>query len=305
MLIKNELVSIIIPTYNQAGYLEECLNSILRQTYSCWEAIIINNNSTDNTLEVIKKFSDERIKVLNFSNHGIIAASRNYGVQHAKGKSIAFLDSDDLWDPYKIEKYMDIFLKKQVDLICSDVILFNNTEKKRRYTSSNKFSYSYLLYHTNKIVTSSVMLKKQVFLEANGFNENSNLVTCEDYDLWLRLAYLKKSFYSIHLPLTYYRVNEAGASRNYQNHLLATLNLLALHHKKFIKNSFLNDLRMRSRISIALRGAGYTCFKSGDWNNAIQYFLKAMKKNFFSYKVWVALSIVYLYKINFFKKAEG
>ena len=285
MLIKNELVSIIIPTYNQAGYLEECLNSILRQTYSCWEAIIINNNSTDNTLEVIKKFSDERIKVLNFSNHGIIAASRNYGVQHAKGKSIAFLDSDDLWDPYKIEKYMDIFLKKQVDLICSDVILFNNTEKKRRYTSSNKFSYSYLLYHTNKIVTSSVMLKKQV--------------------LWLRLAYLKKSFYSIHLPLTYYRVNEAGASRNYQNHLLATLNLLALHHKKFIKNSFLSDLRMRSRISIALRGAGYTCFKSGDWNNAIQYFLKAMKKNFFSYKVWVALSIVYLYKINFFKKAEG
>ena len=87
------LVSIIIPTYNNAEFLGKALKSVIDQTYGSWEAIVIDNNSTDQTDEVINKFQDIRIKYYKISNYGIIAKSRNLGINLAKGEWIAFLDS--------------------------------------------------------------------------------------------------------------------------------------------------------------------------------------------------------------------
>ena len=86
------IVSIIIPTYNHAKFISKALQSIIDQTFKKWEAIIIDNNSTDDTDKILKKFSDNRIKCLKINNNGVIAKSRNLGIKSAKGEWIAFLD---------------------------------------------------------------------------------------------------------------------------------------------------------------------------------------------------------------------
>ena len=91
----NELISIIIPTYNQGEFLERCLKSISSQTYKNFEIIVIDNASTDNTKSIVDKFNYLPLKYLVNKNKGMIAQSRNLGIQKARGDIIAFLDSDD------------------------------------------------------------------------------------------------------------------------------------------------------------------------------------------------------------------
>src|SRR5687767_4383972 len=93
------LVSVIIPTYNHAPFLREALESLIAQDFRDWEALVVNNYSTDDTLEVVRSFDDRRIRVENFRNNGVIGASRNLGIRLSRGKYIAFLDSDDKWYP--------------------------------------------------------------------------------------------------------------------------------------------------------------------------------------------------------------
>lgn len=101
----NELVSIITPSYNTAAYIADTINSVLAQTYTNWEMIIVDDCSTDNTDSIVDAFlSDKRIKYLKNKKNCGAAVSRNYALREARGKWIAFLDSDDLWSPEKLEK---------------------------------------------------------------------------------------------------------------------------------------------------------------------------------------------------------
>lgn len=108
----NDLVSIITPSYNTADYIAETIKSIQTQTYTNWELIIVDDCSTDNTDEVVKPFLvDERILYLKNEKNSGAAMSRNYALRKAKGKWIAFLDSDDIWLPEKLERQIN-FMKK-------------------------------------------------------------------------------------------------------------------------------------------------------------------------------------------------
>ncbi len=108
----NDLVSIIMPSYNTARYIGESIQSVLSQTYTEWELIIVDDCSTDNTDEVVKPFLvDKRIRYLKNEKNSGAAVSRNYALREAKGKWIAFLDSDDLWHPQKLEKQL-LFMKE-------------------------------------------------------------------------------------------------------------------------------------------------------------------------------------------------
>ena len=97
------VVSVIIPTYNRASDLKRALNSVQEQTFVNWEALVVDNNSEDNTDEIVIGFNDPRIKLFKINNDGVIAASRNKGIKEASGEYIAFLDSDDWWAPNKLE----------------------------------------------------------------------------------------------------------------------------------------------------------------------------------------------------------
>ena len=106
----NDLVSIIMPSYNTAKYIEESIQSVLNQTYKNWELIIVDDCSTDNTDEIVSQFNDKRIIYLKNEQNSGAAISRNRALREAKGKWIAFLDSDDLWLPEKLERQIQFMI---------------------------------------------------------------------------------------------------------------------------------------------------------------------------------------------------
>src|SRR6185503_3925511 len=108
---QNHLVSIIIPAYNAGSYIEETLQSIFNQTYQSWEIIIINDGSTDNTLDVVKTFTDKRVDCITQKNGGV-ASARNKGLYFAKGEYVVFFDADDLMTPAFLSERVNT-LKKE------------------------------------------------------------------------------------------------------------------------------------------------------------------------------------------------
>lgn len=118
------LVSIILPTYNRALCIERAVSSVICQTLSNWELIIIDNNSTDNTVELIDNFKDVRISITKIENNGIVARSRNLGISLASGTFVAFLDSDDWWVPEKLEIAVSA-LQDGHDVVYHDMYMIN------------------------------------------------------------------------------------------------------------------------------------------------------------------------------------
>lgn len=245
-------VSVIIPTYNDAIFLEKALSSVLEQTFQNWEAIVVDNTSCDNTIEVINTFNDRRIKTYSIKNHGVIAASRNFAVQKSNAKYIAFLDSDDFWFPTKLEvgvKKMD----EGYDLFCHAEEWFDEHSRVKQvaYGPKKSANYKSLLYFGNKISTSATIVRRFCLNEVGGFSENPKYITVEDYDLWMRIAEKTSKFVFTNEVLGTYRVHAKGSSRFLKSHRLAEFNVVRNHHSKFLgKNHFLFSVRVL-RILIA------------------------------------------------------
>lgn len=110
----DQIVSIITPTYNCASYIAETIDSVLSQTYGNWEMIIVDDCSTDNTKDVVSKYSDHRIKYYCLERNSGAAAARNKALSLAKGQWVAFLDSDDLWLPTKLERQLDFMMRNEI-----------------------------------------------------------------------------------------------------------------------------------------------------------------------------------------------
>ena len=190
----NSLVSVIIPTYNRAQLLEKAINSVINQTHTNWEILIIDNHSSDETDKLIKNFKDIRIKILKIYNNGVIAASRNKGILNAQGDWIAFLDSDDLWYPNKLEIVMNSAIQnKEHEIFITNELAIDNINGSSsilRYGPFEKNFYKVLLLEGNKLSPSATVIKHS-FLKENKilFNESVDYIGVEDYDLWLNLAF--------------------------------------------------------------------------------------------------------------------
>ena len=198
----NSLVSVIIPTYNQAHFLGKAIQSVLDQTYSNWEMLIIDNNSADNTDEVVNSFNEPRIQLLKIRNNGVIAASRNIGILNAKGDWIAFLDSDDSWYTQKLETVMNIALKTDdYDVYSTNEYMVNSKTSEKTvliYGPYKNNFYEVLLLEGNCLSPSATIIKR-AFLKNYDllFNESPEYIAVEDYDLWLKLALYEAKFYFI------------------------------------------------------------------------------------------------------------
>lgn len=209
------LVSVIIPNYNHGQYIAECIKSVVAQTYSAIEIIIIDNFSKDNTQHVVNEILNQNhsvtIKFLQFDNKGIIAASRNFGVRHSNGQYLAFLDSDDVWEPIKLERQVDTLLNSNLCAIatrfkpigegtyCYDHLAHMGDQ------GDMVVSYDDILI-SNSIVTSSVLMRKEYFLKLNGFDESPDYRFIEDWELWLRLSNRYGNAIIINKKLVKYRV---------------------------------------------------------------------------------------------------
>ena len=182
-------IAVVIPFYNRRSFVRRALKCVLDQTLTPSEIIVVDDGSSDGTLEVLKEY-EEFVKIIVQKNQGVSAA-RNRGVAASASKWIAFLDSDDIWDKKKLE-IQTLFHKNHPD------ILFSHTneiwirdekivsQKKKHKKPQGDCFYENLDFC--KISPSTVMIKKELFEKCGGFDEE--LKVCEDYDLWLRV--LKK-----------------------------------------------------------------------------------------------------------------
>ena len=182
------LFSVIIPTYNRAGFITKTIESVLNQTYSNFELIIVDDGGTDNTEKVIKCIKDKRIKYFKKENEER-GAARNYGTNKAKGDYITFLDSDDLlYSKYLEEANRFIQKNKSINIFHQLFEVKNNKNKlihSADYSNSNVFKS--LTKKGNFMACQGMFLRKD-FAKPNFFNEDRKLAGSEDYELWLRIS---------------------------------------------------------------------------------------------------------------------
>lgn len=234
MNLSNPLVSIVIPTYNHAHFLKQALQSICDQTYTNWEAIVVDNHSKDDTDEVVSSFTDTRIKILKIHNQGIIAASRNKAIEVAKGEWIAFLDSDDYWYPEKLRLSVNaVVTDPSIDICSNDELLLNELTGEcspLRYGPFKKNFYYSLLTGGN-CMSPSASIVKHAFLKINQirFRENPAFVTAEDYDFWLLLAKAGARCCFISSIQGVYRVHANNNSSQLNRHFASVSNVMRDH----------------------------------------------------------------------------
>lgn len=201
-------VSIIIPAYNIDNLIKETIESAFTQTYSDFELIVVDDGSTDNTAEIVNSYNDKRLVYHYQPNSGLPAKPRMKGVEMARGEYIAFLDHDDLWMPQKLEKQMAIIAKDSSIALVSTNAYFLYDEKKSidiliKDLNEGYFSYANL-FPDNKVVQSTVLMKKTAYHDVGGLRDSADLKAVEDYDLWIRI-FLKFPCYFINDCLIYYR----------------------------------------------------------------------------------------------------
>lgn len=208
-------VSVIIPAYNAMAYLPETITSLLQQTFSDFEVIIINDGSFDNIEEWFSQIKDPRARLITQKNLGLSAA-RNTGISQAQGKYIAFLDADDLWHSTKLEKQVEVLDTQQdIGLVyCWTALIDENSKPTGRifksYAQGNVWES---LTENNLIRCGSVpMVRHQCFQTCGGFDININ--AAQDWDMWLRIA-ASYSFALIKEPLVYYRQHPNNKSKVY------------------------------------------------------------------------------------------
>lgn len=225
------LVSIVMPTFNQDRFIGKAIQSVLDQTHTNWELLIINNFSTDKTRDVVASFADTRIKIFDFANDGVIAASRNFAMTQSSGECIAFLDSDDYWAPEKISKCMSK-LSAGFDLVCHGEYFFQDgisDFKPRKYGPETGCVFERMMSKGNCLSTSAIIVKKSILDQVGFFDENKIFNTAEDFDLWLRIVKMPARIGIIDEMLGYYRLHSASASALQVRNAKATLEVLKKH----------------------------------------------------------------------------
>jgi glycosyltransferase involved in cell wall biosynthesis len=227
-----------MPSFNHADYIEKAIESVVSQTYSNWELIVVDNYSTDSTDEVLSKFkSNQNIKIVKNHNFGIIANSRNIGIKESNGDWIAFLDSDDWWTPDKL--FASLTYMDKYDIIYHPLVRTTGdkvlgTDDFSRQVNTNVTND--LLQNNNAIANSSVIIRKELISLVGKLDEDKDLVSVEDYDLWIRLSQVTNKFKMICRNLGYYRVVPNSMS---SINLLAAQESILLKYKHLINKKLL------------------------------------------------------------------
>ncbi|MDB5526951.1 MAG: hypothetical protein JWR51_54 [Devosia sp.] len=202
------LVSIVIPTFNRARDLERALNSVRAQSYADWEALVVDNHSTDGTAALIEAMAEPRISLSLIHNDGVIAASRNQGVRQASGVYLAFLDSDDWWEPKKLARSVAA-LEAGADIVYHDLYLARRPDQ-RQFRPSGTVRpvtapvFADLLRSGNALSNSSVVVRLECLARVGPISENRDLIGMEDFDTWLKIARETDRFVMLPETLGYY-----------------------------------------------------------------------------------------------------
>jgi len=215
------LISVIVPCYNQGRFLSETLESVDKQTYSDWECIIVDDGSTDNTMEIAQSWvsKDRRFKYYYKENRGVSSA-RNYGIELAQGEFIQFLDSDDILDLKKIKislNQLKLPENSEVKMVISNFKMISSDSEVISPAfcelHNDLFSLNGFLFHWN--ITFSIQMQCG-FFEAALFKNvkfSENLSAQEDWLVWVQLIKTNSKVIFIDMPLAYYRTNPSSRMR--------------------------------------------------------------------------------------------
>lgn len=296
--------SIVVPTYNRAKELQRCLQSLCDQTYKEFEVLVCDDGSSDETSRVVEGF-EERLKIRYFRqpNWGGPARPRNVGINNARGDWVCFLDSDDWWYPFKLEKCMN-FVNGEYDIICHNVdIKPGNRNRKVIKTSSFRRGNTFksLMIEGNSIAMSSVCVKKNIFEELGGFSEDRRLIAVEDFDMWLRIARAGFKFKVINEILGAYWMGGGNISgfSNRQKRKLKTLYNIHL--------PYLNDDRHTKRLALGMLNysLGKICHVMSAYRSASEYYMGSIETAKLSVKLKAAFfCILALLDLEIFVKEK-
>lgn len=237
-------LSVIIPTYNRAEFIEAAIDSVLKQKSPvAYEVIVVDDGSTDDTEKLLKKYGD-RIRYFKIAHSGKPAVPRNFGLSQARGELIAFQDSDDLWVEDKLATQLPLFDDSKTVLSYGNARMMNTAgkESKDLYIKSDQLaggqSFKTLL-KTNVISTLTVVARKSAIEAAGGFNESDEVRAVEDYDLWLRIAAAHpKGIKHVAKALAVHRAHPGNISQ--ADDLLAVERLLSVYNRLW-QSSALSD----------------------------------------------------------------
>jgi glycosyltransferase involved in cell wall biosynthesis len=225
-------VSVIIRTYNRAYIVAEAIESALNQTYGDFEVLVVDDGSTDSTPEVVQRFQDPRIRYIRHEKNRGVGAACNTGVAEAHGELIAFLDSDDLWKPEKLERQVGCMVRHpEVDAVFSDIEIIDDTttipslitlmrsfskllakdRKQQEYVFSARQLYLCLLEEV-PIKPTVLLVKREIFTKVGLFDLTA--LGCEDWEFLLRLAYVA-CFGYVDAPLAIQRRTPDAIHRKY------------------------------------------------------------------------------------------
>lgn len=265
--------SIIIPAYNTGHLIGNCISSIVSQTIDNWEAIVVNNYSTDNTIDIVRSFNDPRIRILDFNNNGVIAASRNKGIQNSEGDWICFLDSDDFWEPDKLQgvaKYVEDY-----DFIYHDLAVYSDDGPDAKFymkswSVKESLVFEDFMINGNPCFNSSVCIRRSLVDKVGFLDESKELVSVEDFDYWIKMAIAGARFKYIPSKLGSYYIGPGNTSSNYKKRIDSIKALYAKYLDRLAgKQRYLAEKRLRFIIGSTL--------ESIDKKKARIEFMQAMK----------------------------
>lgn len=187
------IVSVVLPTYDRLDYLPEAVDSVRTQTRDDWELLVVDDGSKDGTRDYLQSLEERRLRVIERPHTGNVSALRNVGIREARGRWVAFLDSDDRWRARKLERQLEALEADPAALWSyTGAVVIDGAGRKIEdewlgpAPAPSGDVLEGLLRHDVRTLPSAVMARRALLLEVGGFDET--LRFCEDYDLWLRLA---------------------------------------------------------------------------------------------------------------------
>jgi len=283
-------VTVIIPTYNMAKYLPEAIESVLNQTYKDFEIIVLDDGSTDDSKEIVKKYIDQsrnNIRYIYQENQGVVKA-RNKAIMNARGEFIAFLDADDKFYANRLEEEIKVIEKHpDIGLVHADDTEITESGECINIQRRNKKCLSGYIFknlYTRKASISipTVLIKKECFEKVGLFDENLSKLGCEDREAWLRIAREYRIEY-INKVLAYYRRNREGMSRNRENMEKARYYVV----EKFFSQGYVSKSLRRIALGRIHRESGDELLRASKYQESRKEYLKSLVYWPFSFWPWI------------------
>lgn len=276
----NPYISVVIPTYNRANTIDKTIESILNQTYKNYEIIIADDNSKDNTEEIINKYMEMYpfIKYVRHENNRGGSAARNTGAKIATGTLISFLDSDDQWIETKLEKEVECIKNNpDVDMIYSNMYLVDVEKGTTILYKQENFDDKYYGMLCKNIIgsTSLITIKRDVFNKLGGFEEG--VPSCQDWDFYLNVAE-KYNLIKIDEPLLKYYIHSNSISGNLDRAIIGHKRILNKVAKLLEENDIYSNQKNKI-LSCQHENIARIYVKFRKFNEAKKYYYKAFKLN--------------------------